>query len=312
MDVGEHRGDTGVDFADRGDRRMNERARPKDNLTALPFVVPFVFVYALMFIYPTALMVGMSLTNSSLTVAGEWVGWSNYVKLLGDKRFGVAIVNTLLFVVVTVGPGTLVGLGLAILVNRLSGWRRSAVLAAFFLPYVLPVSTVTTIAYLITTPGAPLGGIYYRGGQAVAIWNNLPTFIPAIGVLTIWWTVGFTVLIFVAGLKTLPTELYDAARVDGANRWVTFTSITWPLIWPVTALVVTLQTIMQFKVFDQVFLMATSGRTDPTMVLVQYVYVAAFQRNQAGYGSAVAVGLYIVVLVLSVLQWQATRLRSTR
>jgi multiple sugar transport system permease protein len=289
---------------------MRLRALPKDNLTALPFVAPFVLVYALMFIYPTMLMLAMSFTNSSLTVAGDWVGWNNYSKLLADRRFGVAILNTLLFVAVTVGPGTLVGLGLATLVNRLSGWQRAVVLAAFFLPYVLPVSTVTSIAYLITIPGAPLGGIYYRGGQAVSIWNNLPTFIPAIAVMTIWWTVGFTVLIFVAGLRTLPRDLYDAARVDGANRWVTFTSITWPLIWPVTALVLTLQTIMQFKVFDQVYLMATSGRTDPTMVLVQYVYTVAFQRNQAGYGSAVAVGLYVVVMALSVLLLQATRMRE--
>jgi multiple sugar transport system permease protein len=291
---------------------LGKKARSKENLTALPFVAPFVFVYGLMFIYPTILMVAMSLTNSSLTIAGEWVGWNNYAKLLGDRRFGVAVVNTLLFVVIAVIPGTLVGLGLAMLVNRLKGWVRSAVLAAFFLPYVLPVSTIAVIAYVITLPGAPLGGIYYRGGQAVAIWNNLPTFIPAVAVMTIWWTVGFTVLIFLAGLRTLPKDLFEAARIDGANRWTVFTAVTWPLMWPVTALVVTLQTIMHFKVFDQVYLLATSGRTDPTMVLVQYVYVVAFQRNQAGYGSAVAVGLYAVVLVLSVLQWQATRMRSAR
>lgn len=286
--------------------------RKRQNATALPFVLPFVAVYGLMFIYPTILMVAMSLTNSSLTVAGEWVGWDNYAKLLTDRRFGVAIVNTLLFVVIAVVPGTLVGLGLAILVDRLNGWVRSAVLAAFFLPYVLPVTTIAVIAYLIAQPGSPLGGIYYRGGQAVAIWNNLPTFIPAVAVMTIWWTVGFTVLIFLAGLRTLPRDLFEAARIDGANRWTVFTSVTWPLMWPVTALVVTLQTIMHFKVFDQVYLLATSGRTDPTMVLVQYVYVVAFQRNQAGYGSAVAVGLYAVVLVLSVLQWQASRMRAAR
>jgi multiple sugar transport system permease protein len=288
------------------------KGQATDNRSALPLVLPFVLVYAVMFIYPTGLMVAMSLTKSSLTVAGEWVGWANYATLLTDRRFGVAISNTLLFVLLTVVPGTLVGLGLAMLVNRMSGAWRSAALATFFLPYILPVSTVTTIAYLFTSPGAPLGSIYQRGGQFVSIWYNLPTFIPAIAILTIWWTVGFTVLIFLAGLRTLPKEIYDAARIDGANRWVTFTAITWPLIWPVTALVATLQTIMQFKVFDQVYLLALSGRVDPTMVLVQYVYTVAFQRNQAGYASAVAVGLYVVVMTLSVLQWQATRLRRTR
>lgn len=289
-----------------------KRQQPVDNLSALPLVAPFVLVYAVMFIYPTVLMVTMSLTSSSLTVAGEWVGWDNYAKLLTDRRFGVAITNTLLFVLLTVVPGTFVGLGLAILVDRLSGWWRTAALATFFVPYILPVSTITLIAYMLTVPGAPLGNIYQRGGQAVTIWYNLPMFIPAVAVLTVWWTVGFTVLIFLAGLRTLPRELYDAAKIDGANRWVQFTSVTWPLIWPVTALVVTLQTIMQFKVFDQVYLLALSGRVDPTMVLVQYVYTVAFQRNQAGYGSAVAVGLYVVALALLVLQWQATRLRNAR
>jgi multiple sugar transport system permease protein len=213
-------------------------------------------------------------------------------------------------VLLTVVPGTLVGLGIAILVNRLNGWWRTAALATFFLPYILPVATVTTIAYMLTGPDAPLGGILQRDGQPASIFYYLPTFMPAVAVLTIWWSVGFTVLIFLAGLRTLPKELYEAARIDGANRLVLFTSITWPLIWPVTTLVVTLQTITQFKVFDQIYLLAS--RPDPTMVLVQYVYTIAFQRNQAGYGSAVAVGLYAVVLVLSVLQWQATRMRNAR
>lgn len=291
---------------------MTVKSQPIDNRSAWPLVAPFVLVYAVMFIYPTYLMVAMSLTSSSLTVAGEWVGWDNYVKLLTDRRFGVAISNTLLFVLLTVVPGTLVGLGLAILVNRLSGWWRTAALATFFLPCILPVSSVTTIAFLFTYPGAPLGNLYQRAGQATSLWYNLPAFIPSVAILTIWWTVGFTVLIFLAGLRTLPKELYDAARIDGANRWVTFTAITWPLIWPVMALVLTLQTIMQFKVFDQVYLLALSGRVDPTMVLVQYVYTVAFQRNQSGYASAVAVGIYVVILLLSVLQWQAMRLRSAR
>ncbi|MEO6013234.1 MAG: sugar ABC transporter permease [Devosia sp.] len=288
---------------------MGGKGQPVDNLSALPLVVPFVAVYALMFIYPTILMVAMSLTNSSLTVGGEWVGGDNYLKLLTDRRFGIAISNTLLFVLLTVIPGTLIGLGLAILVNRLTGWWRTAALATFLLPYILPVSSVTTMAFLFTYPGAPLGNIYQRGGQAASIWYNLSAFIPSVAILTIWWTVGFTVLIFLAGLRTLPGELYDAARIDGANRWVLFTAITWPLIWPVTALVLTLQTIMQFKVFDQVYLLALSGRVDPTMVLVQYVYTVAFQRNQSGYASTVAVGLYVVVIALSVLQWQAARMR---
>src|SRR6185312_5809834 len=110
-------------------------------------------------------------------------------------------------------------------------------------------------------------------GKPVALWRDPHLFLPGVAVLTIWWTVGFNVLIFLAGLRALPHELFEAARLDGAGRWRTFLHLTWPLIWPVTALVLTVQLILQLKVFDQVFLMLAGGRTIPTMVLVQYIYV---------------------------------------
>jgi len=131
-------------------------------------------------------------------------------------------------------------------------------------------------------------------------------------VLTVWWTVGFNVLIFLAGLRALPHELFEAARLDGANRWSAFVHLTWPLIWPVTALVLTVQMILQLKVFDQVFLMIAGGQTNATMVLVQYIYTVAFQGNKGGYGATVAVALFVLVLVVSVVQFQVLRLRSAK
>lgn len=284
----------------------------RDNLAALPLVAPFVVVYAALFIFPSLQMLAMSFSSASLTLPGEWVGLLNYAKLAGDRQFALAIVNTLYFLVLTVVPGTLIGLALASAVGRLNGGWRALALAAFFLPYVLPVSTITSIAWEFTSPGGgPLGQIYTRGGKAVPLWYNVPTFLPAVSVLTIWWTTGFNVLVFLAGLKMVPQELYDAARIDGASRWRSFISITWPLIWPVTAVVVTIQAIAQFKVFDQVYLMATNGQAR-TMVLVQFIYTVAFQRNQAGYASTVSVGLFVLVLAVSILQYQLMRLRGAR
>jgi multiple sugar transport system permease protein len=292
---------------------MGQGGKWSANLAALPLVAPFVLVYLALFIFPSLQMVAMSFSNSSLTLPGEWVGWDNYRRLLGDRVFWIAVRNTLLFVLMTAVPGTLIGLGLAVLVGRLNGFWRAAALAALFLPYVLPVSTITSIAWLLTSPGfGPLGEIYRRGGNAVAIWYNVPTFLPMVAILTIWWTAGFNVLVFLAGLKMLPQELYDAAKIDGAGRWTSFAAITWPLIWPVTVVVLTIQVITQFKVFDQVYLMTANERTEPNMVLVQYIYTIAFQRNQGGYGSAVAVGLFVIVLALSALQIQATRLRAAK
>lgn len=179
---------------------------------------------------------------------------------------------------------------------------------------ILPVSTVSSIAWWLTdTQNGPLGGfVHAPNGDVVLIWRNIALFLPAVAALTIWWTVGFNVLIFLAGLRALPNELYEAARLDGAGRWVMFRKLTWPLIWPVTALVLTIQLILQIKAFDQVFLMVAGGRTDPTMVLVQYVYTVAFQRNQGGYASTVAIALFVIVGAVAAFQFQLLRLRTAK
>jgi multiple sugar transport system permease protein len=294
---------------------MRGAGEKKDNLSALPLVAPFVAVYLALFIYPSLQMLVTSFTDSSLTKAGEWVGFKNYAKLFGDKQFGIAVLNTLYFVVLTVVPATLVGLGLALVVHRLKGIWQAVALAAFFLPYILPVSTVASIAWWLTDIATgPLGRLITRpNGAPMPIWRSTPLFLPAVAALTIWWTVGFSVLVFLAGLRALPKELYEAAELDGAGSWARFRYMTWPLIWPVTALVLTIQLILQIKVFDLVFLMAMGGgRTDLNMVLVQYVYTVAFERNQAGYASTIALGLFVLVAVVAVLQFQALRFRSSK
>jgi multiple sugar transport system permease protein len=293
---------------------MGRPAKRKENLTALPLVAPFVLVYLALFIYPSLQMLAMSFTDSQLTKAGEWVGLENFARLLRDRRFGTAVVNTAYFVGLTVVPGTLIGLGLALVVNRLKGIWQATALAVFFIPYILPVSTVTSIAWWLTdTENGPLGGfVHAPNGDVALIWRNMSLFLPAVAVLTIWWTVGFSVLIFLAGLRALPHELYEAARLDGAGRWALFSQLTWPLIWPVSALVLTIQLILQIKVFDQVFLMVAGGRTDPTMVLVQYVYTVAFQRNQGGYASTVAIALFVIVAAVAAFQFQLLRLRTAK
>jgi len=275
----------------------------RDNLAALPLVAPFVIVYAALFLYPTLQMLAMSLTNGQLILPGEWVGIDNYLKLFRDWRFGNSVANTAYFVGLTVVPGTLLGLAVAMLVVRLKGFWQAVVLAVFFLPYILPVTTVTSIWTWFV----------YGPGQVVLpdrVLGRPPFVLPIAATITVWWTVGFNVLLFMAGLKNIPAELYEAAKLDGAGRWVQFRTITWPLIWPVTALVLTIQLIMQVKVFDQVYLLVQGGRVDASMVLVQYIYTLAFQRNQGGYAATVAVALFVIVAAVSVLQFQLLRARK--
>jgi multiple sugar transport system permease protein len=152
----------------------------------------------------------------------------------------------------------------------------------------------------------------FNGGEHISIFRTTPLFMPAVALVTVWWLLGFNVLLFIAGLRNISTEIYEAAALDGAGRWTQFRRVTWPLIWPVTVLVLTIQLILQFKIFDQVYLFSVGGRADATMVMVQYIYKQAFQQNHGGLASAASVLLLLIIVVFSVLQFQLLRARGER
>ena len=290
------------------------KSKRTEILVAMVLVAPFAAIYGWLFIYPTILMVNLSFTNAPLIGAGEWVGLANYARLIADKVFRTAVLNTSYFVVLTVAPGTLAALIIALMVSRLKGYMQSLVLAAFFLPFILPV----TVVYLIWQWMFDLqfGIVQYIlapiTGERINVWRRASWFLPMAALVTVWWTNGFSILLFLAGLRNISSEIYESAQLDGASRWQQFTQITWPLIWPVTVLCLTIQLILQLKIFDQVYLFSIGGRVNQTMVLVQYIYDQAFVHNNSGYADTVAVGLFVIVIVFSVLQFQALRARSER
>jgi multiple sugar transport system permease protein len=135
---------------------------------------------------------------------------------------------------------------------------------------------------------------------------------PGVAMVTIWWTVGFNMLLFIAGLQNIPIDLYEASALDGANTLQRFLFITCPLIWPVTSLVLVLQLILQFKIFDQVYLLTFGGPYNSTMVVLFYMYREAFQQNRGGYAAAVAIVLVAVIIVVSALQFKLLIRRRSR
>ena len=288
--------------------------RRSQSATALILIAPFLIVYGLLFVYPTLKMVGMTFTDAPLIGAGQWVGLKNYYRLFSDRLFSVAVWNTLYFVLLTVIPSTLLGLVIALGVNRLKGWWQSAVLAAFFLPYILPVSVVYRIWnwMLDSQFGILQYPIAYFFGENIPIFRRLPLFMPTVAWITIWWLIGFNILLFIAGLRNISSEIYEASELDGATRWQQFTRITWPLIWPITVLVATIQLILQLKIFDQIYLFSIGGRGDATLPMVQLIYRAAFQKNQGGYGATVALVLFAIIVIVSVLQYQLLRARGEK
>src|ERR1700733_6969548 len=282
---------------------------------AYVLMAPFILVYGVLFVYPSVKMFELSFTDAPLIGPGAWVGLKNFWRLQSDRLFWTSVWNTIYFVVLSVIPSTLLGLVVALAVNRLKGWLQSLVLAAFFLPYVLPVSVVVRIwGWMFDKDfGVAQYAIgLFTGGQHVSVFRTLPLFMPAVAFVTVWWLLGFNVLLFIAGLRNISSEIYEAAALDGAGRWTQFRRITWPLIWPVTVLVLTIQLILQLKIFDQVYLFSSGGRQDPTMVMVQYIYKQAFQQNHGGLAAAASVVLFVVIIVISVLQYQLLRVRSER
>jgi multiple sugar transport system permease protein len=291
---------------------MLKSTRRNEWLSAFVLIAPFLVIYLVLFVYPTVKMLELSFTDAPLIGQGEWVSFKNYIRLASDRLFKTSVWNTGYFVVLTVVPNVAIGLVIALMVSRLKGWTQSIILAAFFLPYILPVSVVFLIWRWILDLQFGIGQYVIEPlyGERVPVFRTIPWFLPTIGLITIWWTNGFNVLLFIAGLRNISPEIYDAASIDGANRWQLFRRITWPLIWPVTVLVLTIQLILQLKIFDQVYLFSIGGRADPTMVMVQYIYREAFQRNHGGYGATIATALFAIIAVLSVLQYQMLRAKA--
>ena len=284
--------------------------RRRRNVIAFSLIAPFVLTFVLVFRYPTIKVIQLSFTDGPLIGEGQWFGWQNYAELLSDRLFWTSLKNNGYFVLLTVIPTTVIALGIALMVNRLSGRMQALVLAIFFLPYILPVSVVTQIwAWMLDLQFGvlqPLIAFFF--GEPIAVFRNPYWVMPMIAVVTIWWTNGFNVLLFIAGLRNIPQELYEAAALDGATKRQQFFRVTWPLLWPVTALVLTLQ----LKLFDQVYLLSGGGPFNSSYVLLLLVHREAFQLNNGDYASAVALVLFVVIMVVSVLQFQVLRIRGRR
>ncbi|MHB0777256.1 carbohydrate ABC transporter permease [Halomonas sp. WWR20] len=283
--------------------------RRKQYLIAYSLISPFIITFGLFFLYPAIKLVELSFTNAPLIGEGEWVGLDNYIHLFSDRLFFTSLFNTGYFVILTVVPTTILALVIALMVSRLSGRLQAFVLATFFLPYILPVSVVTQIWdwMLDFQFGVLQPVIEFFTGKSVAVFKHPHWAMPMVAAATIWWTNGFNVLLFIAGLRNIPNDLYEAAALDGATMWQRFWRVTWPLLWPVTALVLTLQLILQLKIFDQVYLLTQGGPFNSSYVLLLLVYREAFQLNHGGYASAIALVLFAVIAVVSVLQFQLLR-----
>ncbi len=268
---------------------------------AFLLIAPFTLLYLLFFIFPTFRVFQLSFMDVPLIGGGgEYIGLENYRELLTDSRFWSSVRHTFYFVALTVIPNTLLGLVFALMVVRLKR-LRSIVLAAFFLPNMLTVGVVTLIwQWLLNAQFGILQNVFTLfTAEPVAVFRDPNWAMPMVAFVTVWWTVGFSMLLFIAGLQGIGKDYYEAASLDGATGLQIFRFVTWPLLWPITGLVLTLQLIAQLKIFDQVYILTGGGPFNSTIVTLQYMYNEAFQNFNGGYSSTIAVALFIIILIVS-------------
>ncbi|MFJ3086202.1 MULTISPECIES: carbohydrate ABC transporter permease [unclassified Streptomyces] len=268
------------------------------------FVLPFLVVFALFLVWPVVQGLWMSLTDASLSLRGtEFVGFANYTEAFGDPDVWSSLGNTAFFTLISCVPLVLVALGMALLVHSgLAGqwvWRL-----AYFAPYLLPVTVVTLIWTWLYQPDIGLGNqlltslgmepVGWLSDESVAMWS--------VAALTVWWTVGFNFLLYLAALQSLPVTYDEAAALDGAGAWRRLWSVTLPQLRHTTVLVAMLQVLASLKVFDQIYILTKGGPNGSTRPILEYVYDVGFTGYRLGYASAVSYIFFAIVIVVSVLQ----------
>ncbi|MGV8910771.1 MAG: carbohydrate ABC transporter permease [Propionicimonas sp.] len=220
-----------------------------------------------------------------------------------DPRFWAALQHTIEFTVLSTPLLIVLSLAMALAVNR-PGRSSTVYRTAFFLPYVLPVSVVTLIWIYLYNPerGLISSLTNWLGMDPVDYLNSPSLALWAVIITTVWWTVGFDLILFLAGLQDIEPHLYEAASLDGAGPWQSFRNITVPGLQRVTLLVVITQVVASFQVFGQIYLMTRGGPGDASLVLIQHVYQTGIRDANLGYASALSVVLLVIILAASLAQ----------
>ncbi|WP_082474078.1 carbohydrate ABC transporter permease [Curtobacterium sp. Leaf261] len=280
--------------------------RRGDSRPAWLFLLPFGLFYLAFLIGPTIWMLISSFFNTSTvrTGLGSFAGFANYSEMLTRADFWSAMWHTLQFTLYTTPPLVILAFALAILTNRIRRGQWFFRLA-FFLPYILPSATISLIWIFIFTPGSGLWAsaqslFGITPGAGVLASPN--TAMIGIAIATVWWTLGFNFVLYLAGLQEIPRELYEAAAVDGASTWDQIRYITLPLLSRTTTLVILLQIIASLKIFDQVYLMTAGGPGISTQVALGLVTNTGFTDNRLGAASAASVLLFIVILIIAIIR----------
>lgn len=285
-----------------------KRPKRRDGLAGWGFFAPFGVLFAVFMLWPIGHGLYLSFTDQSLTGSGgDLIGFANYLEAFAEAEMWQSIGNTLWFTLLSTVPLVLIALVMALLVEQgLPGkwlWRL-----AFFMPYLLASTVVSLIWIWLFNPqlGA-INSVLTSIGLPAQPWLQDPSLsMVSIVIATIWWTVGFNFLLYIAAIQGIPDQHYEAASLDGAGKWRQLFSITLPQLAPTTVVVVILQVLASLKVFDQIYQMMNQVVTPSTQSAIVYIFDSGFTGYRFGYASAVSYIFFAVVLLVSLVQFRIT------
>ncbi|MFN4275619.1 MAG: carbohydrate ABC transporter permease [Ferrovibrio sp.] len=275
--------------------------------SAVPYLLagPAFVLMLLLLIGPVLTVLLLSFTDYQLGAPGfGFIGLDNYTELAGEKVFWKSLGNTLAYVGVVVPAAVGLGLGVALLIESGRSWR-AFYRAAFFVPVMATLIAMAIAWEFMLHPQFGLINLMLKPlGIAPQNWLNDPGLaLWVLAVIGIWQSFGFNMVLFMAGIVSIPKHLYEAAEMDGArSAWERFRLVTWPMLGPVTMFVVVITAIRSFQVFDTVHALTKGGPVKATEVLLYTMYAEGFEFLRSGYAAAIAVVFLVFVLILTVIK----------
>ncbi|GAA4613078.1 sugar ABC transporter permease [Actinoallomurus liliacearum] len=305
-------GTLGVPRRRSGGRGTGRRAAPvagrrRDALVAWLFILPALVGFLLFVAYPTLRGVYLSFTDFHVLTPPKWVGLANFRELISDGVFWHSLGVTVYFVVLSVVFGILVSLVTAVILHRLT--RSTVIRGLILLPFLISgVVAALVWAWMLDPQLGIVNIVIHRlTGHRILFLGTGGWAIPSIAMISVWKSMGYNAVLIFAGLQTIPEQVYEAGRLDGASETQMFRRLTVPLLRPILVMVVVLQMIGSFQVFDLVQVTTQGGPANASNVLQMYIYRKAFGEFDFGYAATMSLALFVMLMAITFLQLRIAR-----